>query len=158
MEWRPVPEYEGLYEVSSSGEVRSLDYNRTGVVKCLKPQANNCGYRQVKLKGRLFCVHKLVGAAFIPNPNALPELDHIDRDKGNNRVENLQWKTLSDNRLNVGNRPSKSGHRNVKQKSDGYEVVFQRNNAIVFDQYYKTLAAAVAARDAFLTGICPVLT
>lgn len=94
-EWRPVAGYEGLYEVSSTGKVASLNYNGTGKRQELKPITKHHGYQLVRLykngdwKG--FRVHRLVAAAFIPNKDSLPEINHIDEDPTNNAVENLEW-------------------------------------------------------------------
>lgn len=86
-EFRDVPGYEGMYEVSNFGRVR-----RNG--KILKP-FNNYGYLRVDLfkNGivRKFLIHRLVAQAFIPNPKNLPQVNHKDEDKTNNCVENLEW-------------------------------------------------------------------
>ena len=148
-EWRAVPGFEGLYQVSSLGNVRSLNYNRTGVTQTLKPQRNTFGYLQVRLKGRLTLVHRLVATAFLPNPDTLPEVDHLDRVKTNNRVENLRWATLSLNRINVPAR-GRSGEKNIIMRSDGFAVKFQRDKVDVMNIYFKTLEEAIAVRDEFL--------
>ena len=89
-EWRPIDDYEGLYEVSSLGRVRSI---RKGII--LKPEVVRGGYLQVGLhkKGKVkgFKVHRLVAQAFIPNPEGLPEINHIDEDKTNNLVDNIEY-------------------------------------------------------------------
>lgn len=88
--WRDIKGYEGLYQVSNVGQVRSLRSN-----KILKPRNNGGGYLQVKLckngKEKFFYVHRLVAEAFLPNEDELPEVDHINNDKTDNRVANLQW-------------------------------------------------------------------
>ena len=150
-EWKEVKGFPG-YEVSSLGNVRSLSFNRTGTPGLLTPIANTSGYFQVSLKGKFLCVHRLVAEAFLPNPDGLPEADHLDRNKSNNAVSNLQWKTLSANRINVPAR-GRSGEKNIKQRSDGYEVVFQRNRQIVYNKWFKTLEEAINARDAFLQSV-----
>ena len=97
--WKDVEGYEGLYQVNQFGEVKSLPKQiGLGYItkeKILKPRCNNSGYLIVNLskdgKGLNKTVHRLVAKAFIPNPEGLPEIDHIDGDKTNNVVENLQW-------------------------------------------------------------------
>lgn len=91
-EWRPISGYEGLYEVSNWGRVRSFKWNSNG--RILSP-CNRRGYYYVELckdrKEKRYHVHRLVATAFIPNPNNLPEVNHKDEDKGNNHVTNLEW-------------------------------------------------------------------
>ena len=94
MLWKPIKGYEGLYEVSNTGLVRSI-ITTTGRRKGLiKPHCKN-GYLAVNLhknsKLKHFYVHRLVASAFINNPNHLTEVNHIDCNKCNNNVENLEW-------------------------------------------------------------------
>ena len=103
-EWRDIAEYEGLYQVSSLGRVRSLDRiikYRTGQVhkvegRVLKPILVVGYHRATLYKNavyKFFRINRLVAAAFIPNPESLPEVDHINEIKTDNRVDNLQWLT-----------------------------------------------------------------
>ena len=91
--WKPVRNYEGLYEVSNMGRVKSLNYKRTGKEKILKPYGN--GYLQVQLwkdgNREQPLVHVLVATAFLENTDNLPEVNHKDEDKTNNCVENLEY-------------------------------------------------------------------
>ena len=113
--WRPVVGYEGLYEVSSYGRVRSLDryveYSNGRIClhkgKVLSPVKSNLGYLLVSLylnkNMKIITVHKLVAQAFIENPDNLPEINHKDEDKTNNSVDNLEWCTRKYN-INYGSR------------------------------------------------------
>lgn len=104
--WKPVNGYEGLYEVSNFGNVMSLNYKMTGKEKELK-QLNNYGYKFVILSTRdkklaKAYIHKLVAEAFIPNPDNLPEVDHIIPIScgGTNEATNLRWCTHKENMNN----------------------------------------------------------
>lgn len=96
--WKTIVGYEGRYEVSDKGNIRSLKFGKT---KILKPWKTNRGYLQVKLrKGGIhknMYVHRLVAEAFIPNPNHLATVNHRDEVKTNNAASNLEWMSLPDN-------------------------------------------------------------
>ena len=108
-EWRPVVGYEGLYEVSNTGQVRSLDrfYYRLHKGKVLSPTKDRYGYLTVTLncngKSKTIKIHRLVAQAFLPNPDNLPQVNHKDEDKTNNNVTNLEWCTAKYN-VNFGTR------------------------------------------------------
>lgn len=92
----------GLYQVSNLGNVRSLNYNKTKKIQHLKKVVNNKrGYLAVGLskKGifKIKTVHRLVAETFISNPNNLPQVNHIDGNKMNNSITNLEWCTKNEN-------------------------------------------------------------
>lgn len=97
------------YEVSNLGKIRSLNYNRSGEVKELRLIVSEGGYLTVNLckdgKYKMYTVHRLVAFAFIPNDDSENKTDvnHIDEDKSNNTVENLEWCTKKQN-INHGTR------------------------------------------------------
>jgi NUMOD4 motif/HNH endonuclease len=107
--WKSIPDYRGLYEVSSFGRVRSLNRtvyrkdNRTAslVGKIMSPGIDRKGYYRLPLCKnsiqRTHKVHRLVAQVFIPNPDNLPEVNHIDTVKSHNWIENLEWVTTQSN-------------------------------------------------------------
>lgn len=121
-EWRFIKNYEGLYEVSNTGLVRSIDrytINSKGVKKrykgkLLSPGFNKRnGYFLVRISKDCFYVHRLVAEAFLDNPDNLREVNHKDEDKTNNRVDNLEWCTSKYNR-SYGTRTERQRNTNIK--------------------------------------------
>ena len=105
--WLPIKGYEGLYEISNLGRVKSLPKVRGRAVtgeKILKSHVVN-GYEMVMLcrnyKTFNASVHRLVARAFIPNPKNKPHINHIDGNKANNSIENLEWCTPSENMIHA---------------------------------------------------------
>ena len=109
MKLRSVAGYEGLYQVSETGIVISLEREITskkGIKRQIKrkeitARKNNRGYLYVRLNKngltKAYLVHRLVAAGFIPNPEALPQVNHLDGDRLNNQAENLEWAMASSN-------------------------------------------------------------
>jgi hypothetical protein len=95
--WRPIPNYEGYYEASNLGRIRSVyRYKRV-----LKPMISNTGYERVDLfKNRhrkQYSVHRLVAITFVDNPDNKPFVNHRDENKINNCADNLEWVTHVEN-------------------------------------------------------------
>ena len=107
--WKAISGYEGLYEVSDLGRVKSLNYNRTGMENILKPGTNHKGYLHVSLYKdghvKTVKVHRLVAESFIPNPQGLETVNHKDEVKTNNTVTNLEWMSRADNKRYSANKP-----------------------------------------------------
>lgn len=111
--WRDIQGYEGLYQVSNLGRVRSLDRwvdrtNQPGYFlqgKILKPRTGKNGYKYVVLcsrcEHRTFTIHRLVALAFVSNPNGFNVVNHIDGNKTNNAVDNIEWCSYSENTLHA---------------------------------------------------------
>ena len=93
--WKDIKGYEGKYQISNMGRFKSLNYRRTGKEKILEGYPDKDGYLFVQLwkdgKGKNCRINRLVAQAFLENPQNLPEVNHKDEDKTNNRVENLEW-------------------------------------------------------------------
>lgn len=117
--WQDIPEYEGLYQASTLGRIRSVDRLVPGInghFKQLKGIILNQttagrGYASVMLSKngvtKRWNVHRLIALTFIPNPDRLPEINHKDEDKTNNIWTNLEW---CDSKYNAN-----YGHRNINQ-------------------------------------------
>lgn len=117
--WADIPGYEGLYQVSSFGQVRSLKRGTTSG-RVLSVGRGNGGYQHVSLSKNGVTttrkVHRLVAEVFLPNLDNLPEVNHIDPDKDNNSVRNLEWVTRQQNHdhsIRVGIRAEK-GENHVR--------------------------------------------
>lgn len=103
--WKPIKNYENLYEISNLGRIRKIggknQFGNYKVDKMITPYKNEKGYLRVGLsknnKRKIFKLHRLVAEHFLPNPNNYPEINHIDFNKQNNRVDNLEWCTHKEN-------------------------------------------------------------
>ena len=107
--WKPIKNYEGLYEINDNGEIHSLGntiMRSNGRKQTFKPRivkAHNKGNDRMMVslvknkKSKCFLVHRLLGNAFIPNPDNKPQINHKDGDPLNNNLSNLEWVTQSEN-------------------------------------------------------------
>jgi len=132
--WKKISGYEN-YEVSNLGNVVSLSQNHKGHIKHkrkeIKPWSDTRGYQQVKLYnngiGKSFSVHKLVAETFIGRPDGELVIDHIDNDKKNNRVDNLQF---------ISHRQNVIKEIDINKKSSRYTGVY-------WSKWHKKWAASI---------------
>lgn len=138
------------YLIYPDGKVFNKDNN-----KFRKLNINGRGYQYVALykdgKQKNHFVHRLIAINYIPNPENKPEVDHINRDKTDNRLENLRWATRSENNQNKGmNCTNKSGHKNISfHKSSGKWVFQSRCQGVRLQKYFDTLEEAVDFKHSF---------
>lgn len=141
-EWRTVVidgEVWERYEVSTKGNVRSLNYKETGKTRELR-KSNSHGYLVVCLhknkKKKIFSIHRLVASTFIPNPNNYAEVNHIDENKENNSIENLEW---CDRKYNVNH--GTHTERMIKSKTN-HPKISKRVRCIETGIIYESMAQA----------------
>lgn len=126
MKWRDINGYENLYEASEVGYVRN---KKTG--KILKPVLQHNGYLHVTLyknkKPKQFRHHRIIAETFISNPENKPHINHLDEDKANNKVSNLQWCTSKENN-NYGNHIKNVVSSRQVKIVDNYGVIYNGVN------------------------------
>ena len=131
--WRDINGYEGLYQVSDKGNVKSLISG-----KFLKQFSNYKGYMRVGLyknhKCSLKSVHRLVADAFIPNEEMLPFINHKDENPVNNSVENLEWCTVRYNNT-YGNRIEKAKEKQINNPFKSKKVLQFYLNGVLKSEY-----------------------
>lgn len=147
--WKDVIGYEGRYQVSSEGRIRSLPtksrtkYFSGDIIKQFQDKA---GYMAVGLSRKIFKVHRIVATAFIENPNNYPCVNHKDENKTNNKIENLEWCTHRYN-SNYGTR-----NKRISQNSGRMIVQYDLNGNEV--KRWKSIADAARYYGVERTTIC----
>ena len=144
--WRPVRNFEGLYEVSNLARVRSLDVVKNQLFpsgkykdkrykgQVLKQQKARNGYWTVKIKRVTYLVHRLVAEAFVPNPDNLPCINHKDEDKSNNLPSNLEWCDTSYNNIYNG----RSERVASKQRKPIEQLTLDGQHVAYYEDFSKT--------------------
>lgn len=126
--WKDIKGYENMYQISNFGRVKSLPRKYAGTkTRILKPHLEKDGYLRVKLSknNKSICckVHRLVCESFIKNPNNLDTVNHIDKNKQNNNVLNLEWMS------NINN-IRYSQNKKVVQYDKNYNLIKEFNSMI----------------------------
>lgn len=162
--WKDIEGYEGLYQVSSFGQVKMLGREKRlwhGGKTYISPKLLNqnliCGYKKVKLRDsdgntKMVSVHRLVAKAFIENPNNFPQVNHKDENKHNNHVENLEWCTAKYN-TNYGTgikRCSEAKFKRIAQISLDGNIVREWNS---MKEIVKTLGFSYSRLSQACNGI-----
>lgn len=147
--WKDVKGYEGLYQVSNFGRVKSF-------IKCnahpkapriMQQTKNRKGYYKCHLLGKLVSVHRIVAEAFLSNPDTKPQVNHKDGNKTNNRIDNLEWVTNGENQIHAN-----ANGLNESRKQAHKKKVCKR--VLQFDLSMKCLGSYESATQAArITGI-----
>lgn len=151
--WKPISGFEQFYAVSNTGRVQNINTGRD-----LKPFVNDNGYGSVKLfngkSKREAKVHRLVAEAFIPNPENKPQVNHIDRNKLNNNVSNLEWVTNKEN-FDHAVRTGLNKTRNSKlAMNKRYRSKFVQLTLLVDPEVNKNLTKLAEATGRTRTALC----
>lgn len=149
-EWRDVAGYEGLYQISNYGNVKSVaradTVGRKRKERLLTQTNSSWGYKCVKLCNgetqKTVRVHRLVADAFIPNPDHHPCVNHKDEDKNNNRADNLEWCSWRYNAIYGHRLDSVSGENYTKSKLSKDQVIRMKESYIPYDPVYGVTALA----------------
>jgi hypothetical protein len=121
----------------------------------LKPGVNGRGYKYCSLwkkgeKPKSLRIHRLVAEHYIPNPENKEQVDHINRNKQDNRIENLRWVTQSENQQNTGIRcDSTTGIKNIRPHTQGGYMYEKRINKKNHCKYFKTLEEAIQYKEEY---------
>lgn len=147
--WKDIVGYEGKYQVSNTGKIRSLKYNNTNIIKELKQKVNRFGFMEVKLSknniAKDYMVARLVAIHFIPNPMFKEEVVHITKDKRDNSVNNLKWAYHSESKHNMYNkgcrRQGKPTYTKITYKGKNYKnyTSIARNEGIKIKTFYNRI-------------------
>lgn len=155
--------FEGKYQVSNMGHILSLNYQNTGKAKELSPIKHHGGYLIVHLsyaknKFRISMVHTLVATAFIPNPEGKKYVNHIDGNKTNNKVVNLEWVTSKENMnhaIRTGLRdPHKNNHPKGKDVTNSKHVLQYDKNGVLLKHWecISDAARAIGCNPCMITN------
>ena len=159
--WKDIEDYEGMYQVSNLGRVKSLPRQtklsfRKG--KILKLSSDKNGYELINLSTngfqKTYKVHRLVANAFIPNPKNNPQVNHKDFNKKNNDISNLEWLNSRDNTVHYNNTKVKSsqyvGVTFSKQQQKWFAAIYFNGKRSHLGRFENEIKAAEAYKNALL--------
>ena len=164
-QWKPIPGYENVYEVSDMGRVRRLEAKDTNGRTCraqiIKPIVQHSNYCHVGLWRGQKCeqrrVHRLVAQAFIPNPENKPTVNHLNEDKQDNRACNLEWATVQENTVYGSCIERRTANRRADAPNRRMAVIGTDKDGIEhrFDSITNALVAVGASkRDGGISKCC----
>tara|TARA_R110000744_G_scaffold326431_1_gene432223 strand:+ start:6694 stop:7170 length:477 start_codon:yes stop_codon:yes gene_type:complete len=139
-------EYHG-YKVYANGKV--LGKRGTFLKHLEHPNKQGTMYWRVQLrvnkKKQYWSIHRLVATLYLPNPNNLPVVDHIDRNPSNNNLSNLRWSSYSGNAINASRHSAKVPYRHINSSKEGHRIRIRRDKKFVFTKRFplKTLIEEV---------------
>lgn len=138
--WKDIEEFNGKYEISSCGRLR----NKTSKY-VLKPRKNYKGYLDIKICGKTKLMHRMVAQAFILNLDNKPQVNHIDENKTNNNVGNLEWCTAKEN-SNWGTRNDRRVmNTDYRKRNSSYGYIHRLDN-VDWDKANKTKKVTVIGK------------
>jgi hypothetical protein len=151
--WKDIDGYEGRYQVSNLGRIKSLNYIKSKKTKIIKCNRDNDGYYSVVLyknvKPKRYKIHRLVALMFIENPYNKPQVNHIDACKWNNNVNNLEWCTAKENLRHAWNMGLMEKSRDAFRKYGGKNATLILSKSVmqftkdgIFVAEYSSMAEA----------------
>lgn len=147
--WKDLQGYP-CYQISTAGNIRSLKWNKTRILKCKVDDR----YLKIRLmkdgKKTSERVHRLVAQTFIPNPNNMLYVDHINRIPTDNRVENLRWVSAMENSLNTRRHFAEMYGISLQSATGYYHVEVRINNKRKYVGRRKTVEEAIELRNKYL--------
>ena len=154
--WKPIKNYEDSYEISNLGNVKSLNYGNTGTSRLLKLRKDKYGYLNVELnkngKRKVFKVHRLVLMTFMPIEGMESlQVNHIDENKLNNTLENLEWCTNEYN-SNYGTRNDKISKKQKINNSNSKKIY-----CVELDKTWNTIKECAKELNINYRYLCKIL-
>lgn len=132
-EWKDIKGYEEIYQISTKGRIKSKGNSFSRKEKEIKQTKTKSGYYTVGLhkggKVKRYRVHRLVAETFIDNPFNLPEVNHIDENKANNEMTNLEWCTHKEN-CNHGTRNNRMAETNINNPKRSKPILCIEKNVV----------------------------